>query len=365
MQLFDLITVYFALWVFAGGGAEGAARPRSKKCVVTPSKLCFSGVAFCALLHLFAPLMVRAEPERTPRIGLNAEAIGRVRALAADRNSISEESVFLRSLPTMKTVFASRSAAAGQDFKAALGYQYCSKSLTVLATLAAVGDADASATGAKLLLQITTPFAGSGVSSENAKSIALDRSRPYAQRIAALNLLRESGMPVSPSRGDPIYLESSMLETCLALGYDWFSGELSTAQRAIVEKAVKEMLLWSNNIDSEFFAESAPVAQRESNWNAVMNGGSGLLGIAALDSVAGSVAALCSPHRGLRGHGGARRLISWRKSACVRASSVSAITGKRSHRPEPIRKDPPIGFMECNRMPSSPTRSPALWGGTI
>jgi hypothetical protein len=67
--------------------------------------------------------------------------------------------------------------------------------------------------------------------------------------------------------------------------------DLTSEQRVDVEFAARELLIWFNTIDKEFFTDDASPLQRDGTWSAVMNGGSGVLALATLSQ---AVAPDCS-----------------------------------------------------------------------
>ena len=223
------------------------------------------------------------------RIGLTRSVLDEMRNSYAQRSSSgSRTSTFLLSLERMKADFRTALTRPGKDFVSVSGYQYCSKAVSAMGILSAYGDEEAGSLGKDALLAAVRPFDGASVNLAEAPSVLNDRNQDYARRIKAFNRLQESGeRSMFISRGDPIYLEVGQLSVCLGVGYDWFYQRLSPGERESAEGAMREILLWSNNLNESFFGTTAIAAQKESNWNAIMNGGSGALALSALADVSG------------------------------------------------------------------------------
>lgn len=243
-----------------------------------------------AVLLLHTRLSHAAPNAGSPRIVSTPSALTRLRNVLLDTSAqVTPALSFLQLLPQSIPVFRAKVNAATDDFKNAGGYSYCSKTISSMGLLSLLGNREAGEIAKLSLLRAAEPFTRplSGLGSESNADVA-NTALPYARRIRTYNLLRAKGESVDlPSRGDPIYLETGMMASCLAIGLDWLSPTMTSAERTIAETAAKEVLVWSNNIDSSFFSLGSPPQQRDSNWNAVMNGGSGLLALASTSSTEG------------------------------------------------------------------------------
>jgi hypothetical protein len=191
---------------------------------------------------------------------------------------------------------ANKALSAGVDYKNAnLGYGHCTKAVATLGLLAATGDKLAAIRGREVVTAFVKAFTEEGTwgsltrdNIDTIQRLLSDKNAPIAHRIRAFNFLAEQGVNVSkiPGRGDGIYLESGYMALCLAFGRDWLGPHFTPEERQAVDIASKHLLLWFNNLHEFFFTSSSPPEQRESNWNAVMNGGSGLLGVTTLETTA-------------------------------------------------------------------------------
>ncbi len=230
------------------------------------------------------------------RIGLVKSVLESLQPIYNSRsNSNSRTARGLRALEAMKPIFSNNLKYAGRDFQGTTGnlggYLYCSKTVTGMGLLAALGDNEATLIAKQALLLAVKPFSDLPSSitelqftSDIARRNIVDTSQSNAVRIASFNRLLELGETPFISRSDKIYLETGEMSACIGIGYDWLYEYLSNSEKNLVEKALTELLLWSNNINNSFFGDQASVVQKESNWNAVMNGGSGLAALAALNN---------------------------------------------------------------------------------
>lgn len=243
----------------------------------------FFCVTVVLLFYSFSSL-AQSVSSRPSRFGLSDS---KIRELATWENATTTSHYttpyknIISLLRDSKVVFKERLLQTQTDFNKTGGYHYCAKGFSALGLLARLGDQESASIGREVLGSLVASFKAPLPTLSQLQRAINDRSLPYATRIRAYNRLLESGLPTAvPSRGDPIFLEVGAMSLCIGIGYDLLLPFLTSEERSEIELMSQELLLWSNNIQSSFFSTTSPSAQRESNWSAIMNGGSGVLALA-------------------------------------------------------------------------------------
>lgn len=219
------------------------------------------------------------------RIGLTRQSWEKLQQINSRPPTSPEISKkLLKLLQYYKEPFQKKSSNLGIDFTSVGGYTWCSKAITSLGILGILGDTQALTTAKEILLAAVSPLNQIRPKLSDANAILTNNELDDAIRIIALNVLHESGVTDKfITRGNNIYLETGERSTCIGIGYDWLYPYLNNEEKRLTENALKEILLWSANINESFFSNNSNPAQKHSNWNPIMNGGSGIASIAALN----------------------------------------------------------------------------------
>jgi hypothetical protein len=221
--------------------------------------------------------------------------------LAADPMSQSRSATILRSIRGATSNFSDQlEKAKGENPNEDPFLDLCGKTITAMGLIAAIDAKNKKVPSAaediamSYLQRVVAPYG-------EAEKIDFDETRARADwnnkalsrahRIAAYTYMHSRGLShtLKVGGGDSIFLDAGLESACVAIGYDWLYQYLNTEsnnwKKQKVEIALKKLLQWAIALDEPFFSSDRNPVQRDSNWNAVMTGGAGLLALSALGDV--------------------------------------------------------------------------------